>query len=145
VNTTTLTSGSVGKYGVSGLPTPGRFTVTFRKDGYETATVDVDLARTGSAPSTNVTMASRSAILRGTVTGPTGPIGGASITVTDGTTDRATVSASVPPGEYALVGLPPGSYAVSVRATGMVTQTVRVEVGAGGTVVRDFTMVATPP
>jgi hypothetical protein len=144
VTTTTLTSGGVGRYGVSGLPTPGHFTVTFRKDGYETTTVDVDLARTGSAPNTNATMASKSAVLRGTISGPGGALGGASITVTDGTTERATVSASGS-GDYALVGLPPGSYTITVRATGMTTQTVRVEVGAGGTVTRDITLVAAPP
>jgi hypothetical protein len=89
-------------------------------------------------------MASKSAVLRGTISGPGGALGGASITVTDGTTERATVSASGS-GDYALVGLPPGSYTITVRATGMTTQTVRVEVGAGGTVTRDITLVAAPP
>jgi hypothetical protein len=146
VQTATLTTGNVGRYGVSGLATPGRYTLTFVKPGYTTTTVDVNLARTGSAPNTNVTMATRSAVLKGTISG-TGnhPLPGASITVSDGTTERTTIAATTPAGAYELVGLLPGSYSVTVQAPGHQTATILVELTPGDTIVRDITLLPPEP
>jgi hypothetical protein len=146
VQTATLTSGNVGRYGVSGLATPATYALTFTKPGYTTTTVEVTLARTGSAPNTNVTMPTRSAVLKGTIFG-TGnhTLAGATIKVSDGTTERTTISASTPAGAYELVGLPPGTYSVTVQATGHQTATVLVELAPGATVVRDITLLPPEP
>ncbi len=146
VQTTTLTTGTVGRFGVSGLPTPGSFTLTFTKAGYTTTTVDVKLARTGSAPNTNVSMETRSAVLKGTIRGPNDdPELGATITVTDGTNVRTTISASLPAGAYELVGLAPGSYTMTVAAPGRETATVLVELTPGDTIVRDIDLEVAVP
>jgi hypothetical protein len=146
VQTATLTTGNVGRYGVSGLATPGSYSLTFTKPGYATTTVDVDLARTGSAPNTDVTMPTRSAVLKGTIRG-TGdhPLPGATIRVSDGTTERTTIAASNPAGAYELVGLAPGTYSVTVEAPGHETATVLVELAPGATLVRDLTLVPPGP
>jgi hypothetical protein len=146
VQTATLTTGNVGRYAVSGLATPASYSLTFTKPGYATTTVEVTLARTGSAPNTDVTMATRSAVLKGTIFEENShELSGATITVTDGTTERTTFSAATPAGAYELVGLAPGSYSITVKAPGKQTATVLVELTPGDTIVRDITLSATEP
>jgi hypothetical protein len=131
--TKTLTAGLVGTYIVSGLPTPGSYTVTFAVDGHATQTVPVTLGSSGLAHDINATLPSTLARLTGTVTSndPGGGLANATITVTDGMSTRTATTASVPAGVFAVVGLPAGTYSVTVSAPGYKAQTTLVTVVAG--------------
>jgi hypothetical protein len=142
VTTSTLTAGGIGSYSVSGLSTPGRYTVTFQLQDHALETVAVDLTSSGFASGVDVVLARTAATLSGTVSTCVGGggLGGVQITLTDGRTGLSTTSATAPAGSYALGGLSPGSYAVSYVLGGYTTQTLLVEVTAGAAEVRNVTM-----
>jgi len=142
LTTKTLTAGSVGTYIVSGLPTPGNYTVTFTKAGHSTQTLPVALGSSGLAQNINATLPSTLAKLSGTITCDTSPpapancsVAGfhtnATITVTDGSTTRTATSATSPPGFYTVVGLAPGPYSVTVSAPGYKSKTTLITITAG--------------
>lgn len=142
VTTSTLTAGGIGTYAVGGLSTPGRYTITFQRDGYAMQTVAVDLAPSGLATGVDVVLARSAAAIRGTVRTCLGDVGlgGVQISVTDGRNGLTTTSATTPAGSYGLTGLASGSYAVTYSVTGYATQTLLVDLAPGATVVRDVTM-----
>jgi hypothetical protein len=133
LTTKTLTAGLVGTYIVSGLPTPGSYTVTFTVDGHATQTVPVTLGSSGLAHDINATLPSTLARLSGLITSddPGGGLANATITVTDGITTRVATSASVPAGLYAVVGLPAGTYSVTASAPGYKAKTTLITIVAG--------------
>jgi len=134
-NTLTTSSDSTGKVGdwsVTGLSTPGTYLVSASKDGLGLESGDVTLAAGGSA-TVNLTLRAGVGALVGTVAGQDGPLGGASVTVTDGTITRtATTVTGGPVGDYTVPALPvPGDYTVTVAAEGYLPQTKRVQFGPG--------------
>lgn len=138
VRTTTLTAGGVGSYVLSGLPTPGNYTVTFTSDGFESQTVGVSLLENGAARGVDAALAPNLGVLRGTVVGADGqPIAGATITATDGATARQGISASQPPGSWVIVGVPAGAYAVTAES-GFARVTRLVTIAAGEDLIVDL-------
>ena len=138
LTTKTLTAGLVGTYIVSGLPTPGSYTVTFIVAGHATQTVPVTLGSSGLAHDINAVLPSTLARISGTITGDTSPppnstapLTNATITVTDGSSTRVATSASSPPGFYTVVALPPGPYSVTVSAPGFKSKTTLITISAG--------------
>lgn len=137
LTTKTITAGSLaGTYVVSGLPTPGNYTVTFSAPGHATQTVPVSLGSSGLAQGVDAVLPSTLAKISGFITGQ-GPssttvtIANATITVTDGTSTRTATSASSPAGSYAVVGLPPGPYSVTVAAAGYKPKTTMITIAPG--------------
>jgi len=142
--TTTLTSGAVGSFEISGLAAPGSYTLTFTLAGYAPATVPVTLADNGTPPTVNVTLNAQLGSLRGKIKNT--PAGGATVTATDGK-DTWTVGSSTPTSSdststYQIGGLQPGTYAVTVTAPSLGQQTGLVTITAGATKTLNLTLQA---
>ncbi|MCU4186055.1 carboxypeptidase-like regulatory domain-containing protein [Acidiferrimicrobium sp. IK] len=124
VSTHTLTAGQVGTYHLTGLTTPGTYTLTFSLAGYVPETVGVTLTSSGSAQGINATLPTGTATITGTVTtAGGGGLAGVTVTVTDGVTVRTTVTTSSPLGGYSITGLSPGAYSVTFSLAGYANQT----------------------
>lgn len=130
--TTTLTAGSIGSYLLSGLPTPGTYTITFSLSGYQPETTSVTLASSGSATDVSVQLPPDQGSISGTVTSSSGaPLSGVAVAITDGTTVENTTTTSSPSGGFSLGGLAPGSYSVTFSLTGYNNTTVLVHLNPG--------------
>jgi hypothetical protein len=64
----TLTDGPVGFYSVTGLPTPGTYTVSFQKAGYLLATATTSLEQNGNEPNLSPVIQPVTGVVIGTVT-----------------------------------------------------------------------------
>ncbi|MCL2781560.1 MAG: carboxypeptidase-like regulatory domain-containing protein, partial [Actinomycetia bacterium] len=134
----TTTTTSDGGWQIAGVAKPGYYLITFSKSGYQTARVIVDSSSAVAAQPINVTLSPGQGTLTGTVRGPNGPVGGATVTITDGvntvstsTTSVATAAAAI--GSWSMTGLAtPSSYLVSATATGLSTESTLVDLTAGG-------------
>jgi hypothetical protein len=140
-DTATLTTAGpgagVGSYSVTDLPTPGNFAVTFSLPDYVDETRMVGFLVPTTQSDISVAMRRADATITGTVTGPVGPLVGATVELTDGRTNRTTSTASVPAGGYTFTGVAPGSYSLVVTSPGGTTRVVLVRVVAGDELVRD--------
>jgi hypothetical protein len=145
-STTTLTSGSVGAFTLSGLVAPGSYTLTFTIDGYRPETVPITLTADKAPAAVTAQLKTQLVKLWGTVRAPTGKAyAGATVVVTDGTHTSQTASsdpdATLPHGGYLFSALDPGTYSVTVRAPGYGQQTAQVTL-TSGTVRRDLVLQA---
>jgi hypothetical protein len=136
-STTTLTSGVVGSFALSGLTAPGSYTLTFSLNGYASATVPVTLADNGAPASVTVTLLPQLGGITGGVSGPNGVFVGATVTATNGSQSWTATSSgpggALPDGGYLITGLQPGTYSVTVSSSGLEQQTAMVTVVAGQT------------
>jgi hypothetical protein len=120
--TGTPTVGQVGHFSLGGLPTPGLYILTFRRDASTSTTKDVVLTPGGSAVLAHVVLTGGTDAVVGKVVGVTGvPIGGATVTIggapTAITTTTLTTGDAV--GTFAITGLPvPGVYTLTVSLAG---------------------------
>jgi hypothetical protein len=133
--TVSLTVDDVGAFTLRNLPTPASYTVTFERDGYQPATRTVDLQAAQQLAGMAVTMAPTTDTITGTVNDASGPLGGATITITGpDQLDFTTTSASVGDvGRYTFENLPsPASYTLTFSKDGYVSQTLVEELGAPG-------------
>lgn len=147
--TTSLTAsgptGQPGSFSVTGLPTPGVYTVTVSSPGYTSQTVRVDLRSAASATGVTVALPRATGVVNGSVTASTTATAGAPaaavsdvvVELSDGNTPRATASASSPPGAYRFNDVPPGSYTLTFRKAGFATRVVIITVVADQTVTRN--------
>ncbi|GAA5156656.1 hypothetical protein GCM10023340_45090 [Nocardioides marinquilinus] len=146
--TTTLTTGDVGGFSLSGLTAPGDYTLTFTAEGYAPTTVPLSLGDAGPAESLEVTLDNELGGIAGNVTGPERrAFEGATITLTDGL-NIVTATSGGPgsldgDGGFRVEGLEPGTYSVTVTgvdAAGMPLQqqTAMVRVIAGLTSYQDL-------
>lgn len=116
----------------------GRWTLQASSFGYADATTTVDITA-GAVVALPVTLAARPAgTVSGIVTGPAGPVAGASVAVI-GTPLSATTGAD---GSYTIGGVPAASWTVRITAAGHQVTTRTVTVPAEGTVPLDVTLVA---
>jgi hypothetical protein len=123
-----------GSWAFAGLQAPGDYLVTFSRDGYETAKYIVTTASATSPVTLSASLSPATGAISGTVDGPSGPLGDADITITDGritaTTKTPTVGAT---GTWAVTGLnTPDTYLVTAVAPGYGAQTTLVKLAAGG-------------
>jgi hypothetical protein len=141
--TQTLTAGTVGAYSLSGLTTPGNYTVTFSLPGYASQTVGVSLDSNGLASAVNVTLTPVLCQLTGTVSNSSGTsLMGVAVSLTSGTAVHSTSTASIPAGSYGFTGLPAGTYSVTFSLSGYQNQTALVTLQAGQASVQNITLVA---
>ncbi len=110
---------------------PGNYLVTFSKPGY--ATQKFVVTATGAPVNLNVNLTPGPGSLSGEVFGPDGPLGGAVVTVTDGTvTCSARTPTEGPVGKWSMSGLTtPDTYLVTASAPGYAAATTLVTLGAG--------------
>ncbi len=143
VTTQSLTAGSIGSFLLSGLTTPGNYTLTFSLAGYQSQTVSVPLGSSGSASGVNVQLAPVTGTISGTVTSSTGgTLSGVAVTITDGKTVRNTTTTSSPAGGFSLTGLPPSSYSVTFSLSGYQSSTVLVHLQPGQSATASATLVS---
>jgi hypothetical protein len=140
--TKTLTAGEVGAYTLSGLATPGRYTITYSLEGYSSVTRAVELDDSGVATGIDVVLGKSTGSIAGTVTSGSKTLTGVAITVGDGKVDRATTSADSPAGGYRLDSLPAGSYTVTAELDGYDKKTILVTVKAGEVLTVDISLAA---
>jgi Carboxypeptidase regulatory-like domain len=145
VTTQSLTAGTVGSYELSGLTTPGSYTVTFSLAGYISQTVAVTLTSSGSATNVDATLAVATGTVTGSVTSAAGgPLTGATVSVTNGQSTQSTTSSTSPPGGYSIAGLAAGSYSITYSLTGYISTTALVTVTTGQTATQSVTLTPDP-
>jgi len=137
-----------GSWSFAGIRSPGFLLVSFAAAGYQTQRFIVDSALLADAEPMKIEMMPGNGSMSGAVTGPSGAVKGATITLTDGTSTVQTSSVStvtqgadgsVPPGSWQVNGLStPGTYLVTVSAVGYGTSSSLVALDAGGTAVSDI-------
>lgn len=129
LTTKTPTTGQVGRWSLDGLSTPGTYLVTASRSGYGTQSTLVTLGAGSSMQGANLALVPGVGSITGTVTSTTGPVGGVSVSVTDGTTTRAVTTLTVDPvGTFTLPTLTiPGSYTLTISGDGWITQTQHVD------------------
>ena len=145
--TATLTdsgpTGQAGAFAVTGLPTPGSYTVTVSSPGFISQVVRVDLPSAGSATGIAVALPRATGVVAGSVTASSatassGPVSDVVVELSDGGTPRATASASTPAGAFRFNDVVPGSYTLTFRKKGFATRVVIVNVVADQTVTRNI-------
>src|SRR5207237_1082946 len=131
--TTTLASGDVGAFTLSGLKSPDTYLVTVTMEGFATQTALVPVSEDGAVVQVGILALGRgSGSITGTITGEgSGPLGGVQVTVTkDGDpVARSVTDSEGSVGFYSLGGLvPPGPYLVTFERIGFVSKSVEVSV-----------------
>ncbi len=145
--TTTQTSSisqgaGAGTWSADSLAVPGTYTITFSKPGYVSQSRLVPLDGTtagGAVTDIDAALVRDTATITGTVFDVNGVARGqATVTLSDGSTNRTLFSADEPAGAFAFTGVPPGSYTLTVSLPGAssVVQVVTVTAGAS----RDLTV-----
>ncbi len=126
------TAGSSGEFQLANVPSPANYQLVVTKPGYATATQDVSLDSGESDTGVTVMLQLGDGSVAGTVSGPKGPLGGATISATGGTSGSPVTSSTVSltrgkAGTFVLRNLPtPGTFTVVVTAPGFASQTLSV-------------------
>jgi hypothetical protein len=133
LNVLTPTTGQVGAYQLSNLPTPATYVITFSSPAHGTSTQVVDLAAGQSRTDVNVNLASGTGSISGRVIGPNKRgLGGATVAIggavnDSGATPSATTLTTGSPGSFAINHLRvPGTYTVTVTMPGFSVATLPV-------------------
>ncbi len=143
--TVTTTTNDDGTWAIAGIRPQGFYLLTLARAGYQTQRFIVNGATLVGADPMRVALLAGDGAMSGTVTGPNGPVGAATVTITDGrvSVQTSTVSpgAEGTPGSWSVTGLStPGTYLVSAAAQGFGTASALVTLGAGGTATSDLTL-----
>ena len=125
--------GSDGSFTLDNVISPAVYELTVSKAGYATASQKVDLDGGEDREGVDLRLRTGDGLISGTIIGPAGPVGGAVVTATTGTTSMKTVSLTRGAiGTFILRGLvTPGSYTVTVVAKGFGTQSSTLSLTAG--------------
>jgi len=130
---TTVPIGSDGRFDLSDVPSPAVYDLVLSKPGFATDTQRIDLSGGEVRGDIQLRLRTGDGLIGGTVTGPDGPLGGAVITATSGTSTLETVSLTEGQvGGFTLRGLvTPATYTVTVTSPGFTTQTTSVVLADG--------------
>jgi hypothetical protein len=122
-----------GKFEFVDVPAPGQYTVRIRKVGSTTSQIAINLdageARTG------ITMQLRSGdgFINGIVSGPDGPLGNATVSISSTDLQTSTLSlTSGTPGSFSIPDLlTPGTYSIATSLANYATETRTITLAAG--------------
>ena len=130
---TTVPIGSNGQFDLSDVPSPAVYDLVLSKPGFATDTQRIDLSGGEVRGDIQLRLRTGDGLISGTVTGPDGPLGGAVITATSGTSTVETVSLTEGQvGGFTVRGLvTPATYTVTVTSPGFTTQTTSVALTDG--------------
>jgi hypothetical protein len=143
ITTSTESKGQVGHWSVDGLSTPSSYLVTVTKDGLGAASKLLQLSAGERDGVVNLNLRTGVTMLTGRVVGRDNlgnlcGVGGAQVTVTNGTITRtaSTVTGDAGTacrlaGSFRVPGLPPGTYTVTITARDYLIQTQRVVIKPG--------------
>ena len=121
-----------GTWSIPDVAAPGYYLVSFSKPGYDSQRFVIDAATFDPTEPLEVEMLPGDGALSGVVRGPNGgPLGGATVTISDGTTTITTSSASRGRvGRWEVSGLAtPASYLVEASSFGLGTESQLVDLG----------------
>ncbi len=130
--TLTTTSAPDGAFVFAGVHVPGTYLLTVAKAGFTTRRYVVQAQQPAIPVTVTATLRPGTGSLSGTTDGPAGPLGGVTVTVTDGTVTLTTRTPSTGSGvgTWSISGLStPDTYLVSASAPGYGTQTTSVDLG----------------
>jgi hypothetical protein len=145
-HTTTFTGDTVGRYTVPDLPVPGTYTVSVSGQGYQTQVSTVAFKRGDGGETLDIDpLTASTGVVTGHVTSSEGKnlVGAGQVLASDDHTYKTTTT-SADPGSYRFSGVSPGTYTLTTQLFGYVTDSVTVEVAAGGTVEEDRTLDVQP-
>lgn len=137
----TTTQGD-GAWSFARVRAPGYYLLTFTKPGYQTQRYVVDSAAAVAANPLTVTLTAGQGRLSGKIATTAGPVGGATVRITDGINTVTTSSNSKGNvGYWSVDGLStPSSYLVSATKDGLSTESAIINLAAGGTAVSNLTL-----
>ena len=130
---TTQTLSSSGDFSLGNVPSPGTFYLVVIKAGYAPAVQQVNLGGGETRSGVVISLHKGDGSISGTVATAAGPLGGATIAASDGSSTVSTVSetAAGHVGEFVLSDLPtPDTLTVVVTAPGYTSQTLSLSVAA---------------
>ena len=127
-----VTTGPTGTWSFR-VQKPGYYLLTFEKAGDETQRYVIDSSTAVATQPIKIVLATGQGKLQGTVTGPDGPVGNATVTITDGTSTITTSSESNGQrGHWSVDGLStPSSYLVTVSKDGLGAASKLLKLTAG--------------
>jgi large repetitive protein len=142
-------TGANGSWSFAGISSPGYYLLTFSKPGYQRRKYILNAADADASKPLKVTMTAGAGRLSGRIGGPSGAVGGATITISDGQETLATSSTSSATvgsgtvgsgtvgsgtvGNWSIDGLStPGTFLVSASKDGLSLESGLVTLGAGG-------------
>ena len=113
-----------GSFTLTDVPSPGNYQMIIETPGSAPQVRNLVLEPGQPVAGIEVTVQPGSGLIMGTVFGPDGALGGATITATDGSTEIGTVSLTESPrGTYELRNMPtPGQYTVTVSRDGYTSE-----------------------
>jgi hypothetical protein len=122
----TQTLDATGTFSLTDIPSPGSYDLIVSKQGYATATQQIDVGGGEQRKGVTITLRPGDGSISGQVSTASGPFGGATISASDGRTTVSTVSVSQGAvGSFTLTSLPtPDTFTVLVSAPGFATQTL---------------------
>jgi hypothetical protein len=133
-------SAADGTFSFAGITAPGYYLLTLAKAGFATQRFMINASTLGSATPIKVALVPGDGAMSGTVTSPSGGVGAASVSITDGTVALQTSAASRT-GVWTVKGLStPGTYLVTVSSTGFGDSSKLVTLAAGGTGTADLAL-----
>ncbi|MET0866369.1 MAG: carboxypeptidase-like regulatory domain-containing protein, partial [Nakamurella sp.] len=129
----TVPIGSDGLFEISDIASPAVYDLVVSKTGFATESQRVDLSGGESRTGVQLRLRTGDGLISGTVTGPDGPLGGAIVSATTGTTTVQTVSLTEGTiGAFTLRGLvTPATYTVTASSPGYSSQTTSVSLAEG--------------
>ena len=124
-----VTGGTGGVFDLTGLATPARHRLTVMRGDRELTAVEVDLGPGAERGDVTIVVPPGDGVITGLVSTPAGPLGGVTVTVTDGATEVTTSTLSLGAvGTFAVDGLElPGRYTVIVARDGFAAQSTAVD------------------
>lgn len=144
VTTGTPTTGDVGHFVLSNLPTPATYVLTFTSDSHGQLTDVVDLGAGQAQNALAITLAGGTGTIDGRLVDGTGVgLGGATVTVGGAANPPTTTTlTSGAVGTFHLAGLPtPGAYTLTFSLAGYADQTTPIVLPLTSTAPQTFTMV----
>ena len=129
----TVPVGSDGQFSIVNVPSPSVYDLVVVKPGYANDVQRVDLGGGEDRKGIQLRLRKGDGLISGQINGPSGPLGGATITATSGSTVARTVSLTQDKvGSFTLLSLPtPASFTVVVSKPGFASQTVTMALSAG--------------
>jgi 5-hydroxyisourate hydrolase-like protein (transthyretin family) len=129
----TVPIGSDGLFDITELASPAVYDLVVSKAGFATESQRIDLAGGENRTGVQLRLRTGDGLITGTVSGPDGPLGGAVITATTGTSTVETVSLTEGEvGAFTVRGLvTPAVYTVTVTSPGFTSQTTSVSLADG--------------
>ena len=144
-NSQKMTTTADGAFAFGCISSPGFYLLSLARKGFGTQRYIVNAATLADADPLEVALIPGDGTLFGAVTGPDGPVGAATVSITDGTVSLSTSTVSPggqgTAGSWTVDGLStPGNYLVTVSAPGLGTSSQLVELPAKGRKAANLTL-----